>query len=267
MTALFRDPGQFWPLKKPLVADLSALTAELHALEVTVADLGSGTGVDWSLAAPPSPSAYDDEFTASSLDGKWTPTTTFNDGAAVTYGEHGTWARLVHPSIFSGSTYAHSTGNSAVVLQQALGADGTSGVALSVTARFSITIPNGAYADAYIRIGVNPTDTGSYLYWGVTANGKKIQTIKYDGSGITNDVGLGTQTLWVHLQRDTNNRVGLFWSADGIGWNGEDFNGRAWDAAYLQVLLRVSPGSGNPGGSVACDFVRVNDARFFQPMA
>ena len=244
----------------------------LDALTGVLADGGGGV-LQYTLSAsavqlfpnsPPAvPSAFDDEFTTPALAAIWTvddnPTAA---GGVVANDLDQTWLSYSTPG---------AAANNVLTISQALGAAGNAGTPITVTVRVALSIldPTAATTGRVtVAVGtLRPILTGSFvaLLWQNNAQ-TGLQLQRYDGAAVNTTLPIGANAIYLHFQRDAANNMRLWFSLDGIGWVQFDNVVRNWNAAFLQVQVDGrTVGVGNPcWGRI--DWVRVNDARFTQPI-
>lgn len=273
--------GQMWPRvinPAPIFVSEAGVVrvADLRELDflanATVTDAGSGvaevtpTGggagaTTFPNVAPDTPSAFDDEFEAATLDPKWTEVQSGNAAGSVTdYDKYETW--LSHRG--QGSATASQA---QLLLRQALSGF-AAGTALTVTARVALR-QTGTNTDNKVEIGIGNNSTyggGSYVVMGVSANGTGAFRFEvFDGAfDVQTDLPYGIQHLYIHFQRNASNSVRIYVSNDGVGWRRVHTETRAWDASFLFLSLN-SGATGSQYSEQLVDWVRVNDARFLQP--
>jgi len=195
-----------------------------------------------------------------SLDAKWTETET--PDASFTK-----W-----PSKYGDFWGMSGTGNatSAYSIRQTL-AGFAAGVAFQVTLKLSAgwkVNPSGEI-QLGVALGDNPAMLGgNYTYWFVASSSNAFLVNEYNGAtNISSSTSLERMgaTLYLHIQRTSGNVIRWWVSLDGITWHMAGSATRSFDFTYLYLRAVGSTAAGNPS-SLFIDWVRVNDARFTQPV-
>jgi hypothetical protein len=244
----------------PSPADGDVLTFDSGSGDwIPSAPTGGGGGTKFPDPAPGSPSAYDDEFTAGTLDAKWTEANS----------PHGSFTKFANK--YSDHWGMEGDGNATAVytIREAMSGF-AAGTAFQVTAKVSLGWKSG---NSDPQVGVTLSDnsshlTGNYTILFLTITSSEIQVLEYNGSvNLTVSTGrlrMG-MTMYLHIQRDTGNTVRYYISEDGLTWFLAGSASRAFSFDFLYVYAKGGASSSNPA-RILVDWVRVNDARFTQPV-
>jgi hypothetical protein len=236
-----------------------ALTIDGDELNVDVQ--GGGGGSSFPNSAPPSPSAYDDEFTGGVLNAKWTeisdPTAT---GFVKTFAKYDTWLTLPNPGAAAANSW---------LFQQAMSGF-EAGEPFDMTFRLANRIgTNGGTSDrVLVALGDNVTPgVGNLVNIGLAQSGGGLVIEVWNGGGFDVQMALGNpaaSSVYFHFMRTAANLTRLWVSLDGFSWRMVFEGTRAWNFTYLQVHLIGHTAVANPSEPMI-DFVRVQDARFVMP--
>jgi hypothetical protein len=175
-------------------------------VDVTIASSGgTGGGLQYPDEPPASPNTEDDEFDDTSLDAKWTETST---AASVDYGGD-------IPSCVS----AYFSGNQSYQLAQDYAPSG----AFALTAKFNVFALDN-YAQCYIDCFDDDESDGiraayvtvvGYLRWSFSV--KTTGSWSYDTFYATVQA-MTVGTVFIHVARDGSNNWSLWASSDGRAW-------------------------------------------------
>ena len=220
---------------------------------------GGGGGAVFPDDAPGSPSAFDDEFTAGSLDAKWTEVGS----------PHASFTKFANK--FDSWWGMEGTGNATndYIIRQTLSGF-TAGVAFQATIKCSFGWKQGS-GPLYMGINVGDAstfETSNYTEFRMTTSSDELKIDEWHGSGlfgVNPGPKYGGNTLFLHIQRDASNVMRYYVSFDGISFSQVGSQTTAYTLAYLFLRAYGSTSSGNPC-RLLIDWVRVNDARFTQPV-
>lgn len=214
---------------------------------------GGGGGGEFVDEAPASPEAEDDEFTAGTLDAKWTVDTT----------PHANFT--TYPN--RGDTYLSmkGLGNASAdwILRQPLVR--AAGVAVGITIKGHVSsTANGPWVALSIQ-NVSTKDTGSYITGYIACESSAHVLHTWDGSS---NPGVQTSyrqtgTFYIHMERDTSNNVSWWHSHNGIAWMRGHTAARAWDINYFFLHLHGNTGGGE-FSQQWIDWIRIDDPRYNQ---
>ncbi len=213
------------------------------------------TSLPFPYAAPASPTAFDDEFTAGSLNAQWTAVTAPSAPFVVSFGVYGTFLCLQGPGGAS-STY---------IIRETL----TGNIAHGSTL-FSCTIGLSVAAFAqYAGIGLELCTNTSRSVGSVRgiacelASGiPQIYTYHLATGARTTDTTTALTTgqggVYLHLQRSAGNVLDCYWSNDCKSWRRVDHvTGLSTDFDYLMLNMYGSANNTESSREMV-DFVRVN---------
>lgn len=199
---------------------------------------------------PRNPSIYDDEFTETSLNAKWTVVT--NTVAEVRYATTPSWLQ------------AHFTGDQILTIGQAF-APGAS-VAFSITAKCSHT---GFNAGNYAFAGISAyADANNYLQCAIQWNAttKALRTNRLLASVLTTNVqtrnlaASGHDAMYLHFQRNAGTNYKVWCSTDGIGWFpiSTSETASAFAPDITEIRLHLNQAGQTAYAWAGWDWVRVN---------
>lgn len=220
---------------------------------------GGGSGSEPEPYNPPaSPSSFDDEFTAATLDAKWTETISPDASFTKFINKFASWVGM--------EGTGHATNH--YVLRQPLTGFGA-GTAFQVTAKMSIGWKKSPTGNPEVRIGLSNNATwatGTYTRFGIVPTSDTVKFQENNGAlNVNDDSGAARQgvSFYVHIQRATSNDIRWYVSHDGISWTLLQTANRSFAFDYLWLSFLASTAASNPSRMVI-DWVRVNDARFTQ---
>lgn len=214
------------------------------------ADPPGGGGLVFPDSAPASPSAFNDEYTAGTLDAKWTATLTPGVGT-VDPDFLGTWLQFSCPGAASGNV---------AEWRQALSGY-AAGTAFQCSFRLALgTHPSANQPATWWRVTDDTTPTNSLIVF-LRADAGVLTARVHDGSEVANiALPLGTRAMYFTVQRNTSNVVrvtmGLTPPFMYEIWTGT----KAWDFGY-QWLRYIGDNTAGNHTSHGCDFVRFGDPR------
>lgn len=214
---------------------------------------GGSTSTTPDLNEPPaSPSANDDEFTTASLAGIWTQVDTPHASFNLDYDEQGTF-------LFIGGT-----GNATNTLTLRQGLVKAAGTAVGITIKMHLSpVSSAPYIEFGIQNGIT-FGSGSRVLGYIINSTNLLQAAAYDGSNNpTRNLPEAHGAVYLHMQRNTSNLVNVYVSMDGLSWRRYFSQTANWDINYLFIQMH-----GETSEAAVCrvDWIRVDDARFTQPM-
>lgn len=214
----------------------------IHAADIDADKVDGKHGwelVEFPDRAPASPDARDDEFTETTLDGKWTESTT-----AGAHDHSTTWPSYI---------YIKFTGNQSYTITQSYAPGG----AFSLTAKFHFAI-QGNYQECSVSVFDSAENNGvvaNYRYNG----GYFVSLFTYANPTWTarlNRSFYEVHTIYLHLQRGSSNDWYLWYSLNGYTWQRVGTYAFAVTVAKLKVT--VSQGGQTINTLAGIDWIRAN---------
>lgn len=236
------------------------ITVNDGADTITIAATGgSSSGADpLPLDVPPtSAHAKDDEFSGSSLDGKWTSPLTSNSGNTVTNTVANKQLVMV-PNV---------SGKRAFGIRQASPSGSFTVMAKLVSGNISGSdLRMGLYVGAAGGRGhiVGPfKQDGQVAYIGVSTLSNTADWSAYDGTltGFGSGVSSVILATWVRIKWDAGtSTMTFYWSQDGVKWKTGTSRGSMAQPDQMGLVIYFN-GAGGPSADefLACDWFRVTE--------